>query len=262
MTYDPTSNGKAQSNLPPRIVLSGEPKAGKTTWAAKAPKPLFIPIVGEEGCDDLIDKDGNAIEVMTTPVVTSGRFLHEILTWLRDGEHDYKTVVIDSLSTLDRLFTKEIIETGDGKKSLATVNGGYGAGSGELEMRHRLVTQMLSDLRKKRQMLVICIAHIADKDKKDQETMEKYDAYELALNKKSAGLYSQWADYLLFASKGRYVTDDGKVVDKKRKLITHGKAHLPVGGRSVASLLPEELDLDFAAFQNAVKQAKQQTKGE
>lgn len=261
MTFDPTSIGKAHSNLPPRIVLSGEPKAGKTTWAAKAPSPLFIPIVGEEGCDDLIDKDGNEIEVQTTPVVNTYNELIGVLEWLRDGEHEYKTLIIDSLSTAERMIWSDLCKE-DGSKSIELVGGGYGKGYTMTLERFRIITQLISELRTKRKMLAILIAHVQPKAGTDADTMETYDAYDLSLNKKVTALFQQWADYLLFASKGRYVTEDGKVVDKKRKLITHGKAHLPVGGRSVASLLPEELDLEFSAFQNAVKQAKQQTKGE
>jgi len=261
MTFDPTSIGKAHSNLPPRIVLSGEPKAGKTTWAAKAPNPIFIPIVGEEGCDDIIDKDGNSVDVQATPVVTNYETLLEILTWLRDGEHDYKTVVIDSLSTMERMFWADLCKE-DGSKSIELVGGGYGKGYTMTLERFRIITQLISEIRTKRKMLAVLIAHVTPKSGTDAETMETFDAYSLSLNKKVVALFEQWADFLLFAGKGRYITEDGKVVDKNRKLVIHGKAHLPVGGRGLASKLPSEIDLDFGAFSKAVKEAKAKTKGE
>lgn len=262
MTFDPTSIGKAHSNLPPRIVLSGEPKAGKTTWAAKAPSPLFIPIVGEEGCDDLVDSQGNSIDVDAVPTIQNYQELISVLEWFRDGEHSFKTLIIDSLSSAERMIWNDLVESDSKADSIELVGGGYGKGYTMTLERFRRVTQLISEIREKRKACAILIAHVTPKMGTDAETLEQYDAYELALNKKVVALFEQWTDYMLFASKTKYRTEEGKAIDRGRKLILHGKAHLPVGGRSIISKLPAELPLEWQAFQDAVKAAKQQTKKE
>jgi hypothetical protein len=159
--------------------------------------------------------------------------------------------------------TKEILDGDSAKsKSLNEVGGGFGKGSGQLEMRQRLVAQALTKVNESRNMLVICTAHVRHRDVVDAETLKEYEAFELALNNKTIEVYEQWSDFMLFASKGYYIGEDGHATSKKHKLIIHGKAHLPVGGRGLASKLPAEIDLDFGAFSEAMKKAKATNKGE
>ena len=81
---------------PPRIVLLGREKIGKSTFASQAPAPVFIPILGEEGLD--------AIEAAKFPAATSFEEVMQALKSVHDGEHDFETVVIDSASALEPLI--------------------------------------------------------------------------------------------------------------------------------------------------------------
>lgn len=263
MKFDPTSIGKAQSNLPPRIIISGKPKSGKTTWGAKAPSPIFIPIVGEEGCNDIIDENNTPVDVTATPVVRSFDELVSVLEWLRDGEHEFKTVVLDSLSTCERMIHGDICKA-EGAKSIELAAGGYGKGYTMAMERFRTITQIVSELREKRKMINILVAHVTPRSLTDTDTNEQYDAFDLALHKKVVALFEQWADWMVFATKDYYSNAEGKRVEQKlNKLIIHGKAHLPIGGRSIAKLMPKEIPLTWQDFHNAVKTAKSQTtKGE
>jgi len=260
MSFDPTSIGKAHSNLPPRIIISGEPKAGKTTWAARAPGALIIPVVGEEGCDDLIDENKIPIEVDSTPKAKTFAELVTMLEWFRDADHKFKSLVIDSLSSAERMIHHDLVESDPKAKSIEQYDGGYGKGYTATVEKFRLLTQILSDIRENRKCAIILVAHVTPKSLTDHETLDKYDAFELALNKKVVALFEQWCDFMLFASKSLYVNSDGKATERERKLIVHGIAHLPVGGRSIASLMPKELPLNWQSFQDAVKTAKTQTK--
>ena len=42
---------KGKTNLPPRIVMYGQEGIGKSSWSAKAPKPIFIPT--EDGLGEI-----------------------------------------------------------------------------------------------------------------------------------------------------------------------------------------------------------------
>jgi hypothetical protein len=48
---------------PPRVVLCGVEKIGKSTFASQFPKAVFMPIKGEEGIDSL--------DVSRVPVIES-----------------------------------------------------------------------------------------------------------------------------------------------------------------------------------------------
>lgn len=260
MTFEPASIGKAPKNLPPRIVLSGEPKAGKTTFASKAPNPLFIPIVGEEGCAGIIDEKGNEVDVDSTPVVKSFDALVGILQWLETGEHDYRTVIIDSLSTAERMIWSDLCASYSAK-SIEDVGGGYGKGYTMTLEKFRMITEMVTRLRDKRGMIAILISHVTPRALTDAESNEQYDAFDLSLNKKVTALFQQWADYMMFASKNYYVTEQGKRVEQDmNKLMIHGKPHLPIGGRGLVKLMPKEVDLTWDAFYKAVQTAKTQNK--
>jgi hypothetical protein len=76
---------------PPRVLCYGVEGIGKSTIGSQAPKPIFIQT--EDGLDE-IDCD-------RFPLATS---LDQVTTALADLEreqHDYETVVIDSLDWLE-----------------------------------------------------------------------------------------------------------------------------------------------------------------
>ena len=83
--------------LPPRIMLYGPHGLGKTTFGAGAPNPIFI-----------LTEDGlGQIEADHFPLATTFSQVQEALASLT-GDHDFQTVVIDSLDWLDNLVWEEI----------------------------------------------------------------------------------------------------------------------------------------------------------
>ena len=89
---------------PPRIMVYGPHGLGKTPFGASAPAPIFI-----------LTEDGlGRLEVEHFPVAKSYKDVHEALESLK-GEHDYSTVVIDSLDWLDNLIWEQINTKYDAK---------------------------------------------------------------------------------------------------------------------------------------------------
>ena len=82
--------------LPPRVILLGTPKVGKTTWAAAAPAAVLLPVKGEEGADD-----------MTCAKFPTAQTFDDVLSALQalaTEPHEYRFVVIDSATALERLI--------------------------------------------------------------------------------------------------------------------------------------------------------------
>src|SRR6185312_615233 len=78
--------------------LYGVHGVGKSSFAAAAPEPIFIPT--EEGL--------NTIDCHSFPLVTAYADAIKALEALYVEEHPYRTVVVDSLDWLERLIWVEV----------------------------------------------------------------------------------------------------------------------------------------------------------
>ena len=79
---------------PPRMLIYGTEGIGKSTLAAEAPNPIFVPT--EDGLDQ--------IECDSFPLAQSFDDVLAYLKTLAAEDHEYQTVVIDSADWLERLI--------------------------------------------------------------------------------------------------------------------------------------------------------------
>jgi len=85
---------RGRQPMPPRIVLYGTEGIGKSTFASQAPRPIFVPT--EDGLSE-IDCERFPLAKTFEDVLTD-------LSALAIEEHEYQTVVLDSLDWLERLI--------------------------------------------------------------------------------------------------------------------------------------------------------------
>ena len=167
--------------LPPRIMLYGPHGLGKTTFGAGAPNPIFI-----------LTEDGlGQIEADHFPLATTFTQVQEALASLT-GDHDFQTVVIDSLDWLDNLVWEEINTKYDAK-DLA-----YGKGAVIAADYWRKVLDTLNVLRSKG-MASILLAHCEIK-RFDSPEVDPYDRYIPKLQARSSALVQEWCDCVFFAN--------------------------------------------------------------
>ena len=186
-----------RENKPPRIMLYGQEGVGKSTFGASAPAPIFIQT--EDGLGE--------IDCCKFPLAQSVEDVIIELTALRDEKHNFRTVVIDSLDWLERLIFDEICKE-FGVRSIEKADGGYGKGYVDALVHWRKVLALLDDLRNKRGMMVILLAHAKVERFEDPENAA-YDRYSPRLHKHAASLISEWVDTVLFATKRMRVSKDG-----------------------------------------------------
>ena len=238
---------------PPRIVLAGVEKIGKSTFAAGAPNPVFVPVKGEEGID--------ALDVARTPVVETYGELVEVIQALAEQEHKYKTLVIDSVSTLEPIIWDHLCSA-EGVSGIEKVGGGYGKGYIEAVGKWREIMAGLDYLRDERGMGCILIGHVAVKTFTDP-LGESYDTYELDIHKKASGALMRWSDCILFANSKAIVKKDEKTEKRRaiqkseRSLFTQRRPGHMGGGRGVYGHLPYEMDLSWDAFVSAINKEKE-----
>lgn len=171
---------------PPRVVLYGPNKIGKTTFAAQAPNPVFI--LTEDGIGKL--------DVPRFPIAQSYDDVIGAIEALAETDHDFETVVLDSADWLEKLIFKKAAQS-FGKENIAEV--GYGKGYEWAQQLWHDLCDGFDYLRRARGMAVIILSHSLIKSY-SAPGQEAYDRFRLDLHDKSASVLQDWADAILFAS--------------------------------------------------------------
>ena len=135
---------RGKENKPPRILLYGQEGVGKSCTAAQAPNPVFIQT--EDGLDE--------INTAKFPLAKSLNDVLNALAALRDEQHDFRTVVLDSADWLERLIWDKVCQD-FGVRSIEKADGGYGKGYVHALAYWRQIVSLLNDLRNVRGMIVI-----------------------------------------------------------------------------------------------------------
>jgi hypothetical protein len=235
---------------PPRLLIYGTEGIGKSTTAAQAPKPIFIPT--EDGLDQ-IECDSFPLARRFDEVVAS-------LSSLYSDKHDYQTVVVDSLDWLERLIWDDVCRE-YGVKSIEKADGGYAKGYTHALTQWRDVIAGLDALRNERGMAVILLAHTKVEKFEDPESVA-YDRYSPRLHKHAAALITEWCDGVLFATRKFRTESEEAGFNRKRSIAvalgTDGGERIlrTVGGPSCIAknryALPAELPLSWPALMAAM----------
>ncbi|MGV8956020.1 MAG: ATP-binding protein [Cypionkella sp.] len=243
MSISLASISKTQRNsLPPRVVIHGAQKVGKSTFAAGAYNPIFIPL--EDGL--------SGIETNSFPLLKTYEEVEQALTTL-DGAHDFGTVVVDSTDWLEPLIWDYTCR----KNNWASIEApGYGRGYIEANHVWRDFLAKLNRLRMERGMAVILIAHSAVK-RFEAPDSEAFDRYELKMQKGALGLIVEWADAILFAQEETAIKKEAngqnvraRGVSTGRRIVqTNAKPSFIAGNRYG---LPDVLPLEWSALVSAM----------
>lgn len=233
-----------RNSLPPRVVVHGAQKVGKTTFAAGAYNPIFIAL--EDGLSGI---DGVAAFNGGQPLANYDE-VDQALDVLLSDEHDYGTVVVDSTDWLEPLIWRHACQK-NGWKSIE--DPGYGRGYIEANNVWRQFLDKLNALRMRKGMAVILIAHSAVK-RFEAPDSESFDRYELKMQKGALGLIVEWADAILFAQEETSVKKEKlsgdnvrtRGVSTGRRIVnTNAKPSFIAGNRYG---LPDVLDLKWSAL--------------
>lgn len=200
-----------KQELPPRICIYGTHGIGKSTVASQFPRPIFIST--EDGIDGL--------DVTSFPKAKHINEVVENIKTLIKEEHNFKTVVLDSVDWLVEPLIVEDVEATHDEKELA-----YGKGQMLVAESFREILQGMDALRRKRDMNVVLIAH-ANIVKFDSPMTESYDRYQPKLPNRCNALLQEWVDVLGFAAFRVIIRKEDAGFNKKTaKGITTGEREL------------------------------------
>jgi len=221
-------------------MLYGVHGVGKSTFGAKAPKPVFIQTedgLGEIDCDKF-------------PVSESFEHVITALSELYSGEHDYQTLVVDSLDWLERLIHADVCR----KRNVQNIEDiGYAKGYVFALDYWRQFIEGLSALRSHRNMTTILIAH-ANIERFENPETDSYDRYVPRLHRLAAALLMEWSDEVLFATYKVHTKKSDEGFNRKRTQgIGTGERILRTSERPAHVAknrlgLPDELPLEWDAY--------------
>jgi hypothetical protein len=242
MSLTAVTTGKVQE--PYALTVYGVHGCGKSTFAAGAPDPIFLPCENGSG----------HLDVARFPQPESWADIRAAVQTLLTEKHSYRTLIVDTLDAAEALCWKQVMDadTKFNPKSLEEVGGGYGKGASQALVLWRGLLADL-DLLIAKGMNVILVAHSQVKKFKSPDlAIEPFDRYEMRLAPTAAALISAWPKAVLFACYEVMSTEkDGRtlgVSTGKRLLYTQHRAAWDAKNRYA---LPESLPLSWDAFDKA-----------
>lgn len=208
-------------NRPVVATIIGDAGLGKTSLAATFPKPIFIR--AEDGMSSIPE----LLRPDAFPRLLSVEDLWEQLTALIKEDHGYTTLVVDSVTALEVLFTDHVIDHDPKKpKGIQQANGGYGAGRDAVASLHRRLRKA-AEMLVERGMNVVFLAH-ADTVRIEPPDADPYTKYTMRLHEKSMQPYVDNVDLVGFLRLETFVTGDGErkkaISDGTRQLVCHAVA--------------------------------------
>jgi len=263
-------------STPPRGLIHGGEKIGKSTFCSQATKPWFLPtesgLVGIDAqmivpnvpvFDDqgkpVLEADGETQKMKPKNRLENWTEFEAALSFCEQNMHTgaYETLVLDSADWLEKIIHDEIVNT-DQYNNMAEARGGYGKAYLEAENWWRHILSRL-DAINQAGIMVLIICHSKAIEFNNPLT-EPYDIWELKLHttKKGTGaleLLKEWADFIGFAAKDlktrKTDSEEGgnrSIVIDKRWLHLESTAGFVAGNRYG---LPNKVELNMNAFMDA-----------
>ena len=178
---------------PQKILIYSVQGLGKTTFASTFEKPIIIRT--EDGA--------GAIDVPTFPnLVTTFGDMEEAITALH-GEHEFKTVVIDSLDWLEPIVWAKQMEMAPfsekGREIKTIEDYGFGKGYAMSLDWWRYLMGGFDSLRLTKGMNIVLLAH-SEVKRYDSPESDPFDRYGIKLHKGAFALWQEWSDMNLFCN--------------------------------------------------------------
>lgn len=232
----------------PRITIYGKPGIGKTTLASQFPEPLF-----------LLTENPSIEGIRALPVAhTFDEFWENVKELLAIEEPPFKTLVIDSVSKLDALIVKYILNEEKANKdarnngerpkitTLGAACGGYGKGYERAQGMHRAIKSQLDKFTKK-DIAVVFISHVAVTKHRSADS-EDFDIFSIVMNHdKSREVYIDDVDAVLFGRQQSFTEtlDSGKNIVKSTKNRALCASVNDVNVSKNRFSMPDEIPMDF-----------------
>ena len=228
-----------------KIVIYGPEGIGKSSFAAKFPRPLFI------------DTEGSTkwMDVQRFDKPTSWTMLNSQVQYVKQNRSICDTLIIDTIDWAEQLCINDICAAYN-KKGIED----FGYGNGYVYEKEAF-GKFLNSLEEvvEAGIHVVLTAHAQLRTFEQPDELGAYDRWELKLGKKTGSqispLVKEWADMVLFAN---YETFAVQTDDQGKKFKAQGgtrvlyTSHHPCWDAKNRCGLPDKLPLDYAQIAHCI----------
>ena len=197
---------------PLNIILYGVEGIGKSTFAQDAPGVIYI---GGEENDEL--EKGHVMPACQTWT----EFMSYIDALLND-DHDFKTLCIDTLDSIEILVHKDILDK-DKATTISRACGGFGNGLTKASEMFVELRRKLKTLRDEKGMNIILLAHCAKVKQEDPINLITFDTYQIKLDKRVTPLFKDWVSAIIFVNYDNHKTETSS---GKEAIVSDGSARM------------------------------------
>ena len=236
-----------------KSCIYGVEGIGKSTFASRFPKPLFLDL--DKGTARL---DVDRIE----DIATWSDLMKTVQDFAYMENNPYETLIIDTADAAARLCEKHVIQTrAQGKTSIEDIP--YGKGYKMLAEEFSTLLIWLEVLIEKGFNVVI-LAHAMMKTITKPDDDGQYDHWELKLpgntSNKIGPLVKEWADLLLFADfKTIIVTDGLKKKARGGKRLMYA-SHTPFADAKNRFGLSDQMPFDYTEIEKIIPRREETKK--
>jgi hypothetical protein len=210
------------------LTICGDAGSGKTSLAATFPNPFIIRTQGEAMPRDIAtDKapkglaplGGKRAKVGDVDIWDESELFDQLMALLRE-DHDFQTLIVDSVTGLEALFVDNILAVQPPKqRTMNSAGSGYGSAWDMVAAKHSRVKKAAELLRDRKGMNVVFICHV-DVNRMDPPEGEAYTKYDLQLHKKTAPIYTNNVDVVGMVKQETIVMEGGKAKSTGARLLS------------------------------------------
>lgn len=228
---------------PPMIAIVGTPGTGKTTLGSMFPGALLV--MAEDGASvfESWDEDAKPTVLPRLPKASKDELgnmrstretLISIMDELINTDHEYTTLVLDSVTSLDMLYGHEIALRDD-VNTVGDASGGFHKGYTEVASWHAEFVYKCEQLRAVKKMAIVFLAHTGIKKIRNRpDSAADYSVFSMDMDNQSLSIYTSQCDAVLYLIKEEFVqgaetnrkgqtTKFGRLMQTgERKIITTG----------------------------------------
>lgn len=233
-----------KSVRPPKFILYGIEGIGKSTFGASLPNPIFLQT--EDGL--------GSIDCAKLPLCHGYYEVIERLDMLLNEEHNYKTLVIDTIDWLEKLLFQEVCRDFSANDIGAIA---FGRGQTAAMAYWKIILDKLDAIRNSG--IIICLLGHSTITRFETPLADGYDKYSLDLYKKSSAMIRQWAEAVLFVNYKVYTRKvDTGFGQTTIKAIGSGERAIYTCERPAYDAknhwgLPEEMPFEWKPLADAIK---------
>lgn len=179
------STKQLSSELPAISVIYGVDGIGKTSLAAEWPDAVYLPTEGERPPSD--------IDLPSPGTLRSMDDVWGVVGELLGGEHEFKTVILDSLDGLEGIIWRATCA----RLGVSSIEEpGFGKGYVEADTEWKEYLDAVGELQRAG-MFVVQLAH-PEIVRFDSPTTDPYSRYTIKLHKRANALVREQADVVAF----------------------------------------------------------------